>query len=275
MPAHYADAEARRRTVLVAVLNNPFDLRRAAEEGWYRIPQRRAPRRIGADFLAFYLTAGCGQPDLAHHVTYLAPVRRYQLLARRELLPEESNHPRADEYYYRIEIGPLQCLDRPVPAASYRRLTFIHTTLDRLLAAADVVELFRQDDPFEQLWGALREHRLHPLKNRLVGEDVVDIALRARGGYVGINCVESEAGADPSASSAAGAGYALAREQQGALAQPWSRTPPSLQARLLPQGRWSLLALPTGGILQDMDGCLRRIGAALIELGGSLSEPRP
>ena len=267
MPAHYADAEARRRTVLVAVLNNPLDLQRAAEEGWYRIPQRRAPRRIGADYLAFYLTAGCGQPQLAHCVTYLAPVRRYQLLARRELLPQESDHPRADDYYYRIEIGPLQCLEHPVPARSYRRLTFIHTTLDRLLAAADVVELFRQDDPFEQLWGVLREHRLHPLKNRLVGEDVVDIALRARGGYVGINCVES--GAEEAAADQ-GAGQAVAREQQPSLAQLWQRPQPSPSR----SGRWALLALPTSGIAQDMDGCLRRIGAALIELGGSIAEPR-
>ncbi|MEZ4717652.1 MAG: hypothetical protein R2851_16435 [Caldilineaceae bacterium] len=56
MNATYVEHEARRRTVLVAVMNNQEDWRRVAEEGWYRIPQRRAPRRIGADFLAFYQT---------------------------------------------------------------------------------------------------------------------------------------------------------------------------------------------------------------------------
>jgi hypothetical protein len=238
MSAYYADAETRRRTVLVAVLNNQKDLQRAAEEGWYRIPQRRAPRRIGADYLAFYMTSGCSEAGEAHTVAYFAPVRRYQLLTRRDLLPEESDHPRANEYYYRIEIGPLQRLEHPVPARSYRRVTFIHTTLDRLLAAGDVLDLFRRDDPFEQLWGALREHKLHPLKNRVVGDYVVDIALRARGGYLGIRCVED----------------ATAREH---------RLP-------LLQQRWSLLTLPAECIAQDMDGCLRRIGAALIELGGSI-----
>ena len=149
MSTQYASAETRRSSVLVAVLNNAKDLHRAAEEGWYRIPQRRAPRRIGADYLAFYMTAGCGQEETAHTVTYYAPVRRYQLMARRDLLPEESDHPRAEEYYYRIDIGPLQQLEHPVPARSYRRLTFIHTTLDRLLNAGDVLVLFRQDDPGE------------------------------------------------------------------------------------------------------------------------------
>ena len=253
MAAHYADAEARRRTVLVAVLNNPEDWRRAADEGWYRIPQRRAPRRIGADYLAFYLTNGCGQPEFAHSVPFYAPVRRYQLLTRRELLPQESDHPRANDYYYRIEIGPLLRLAQPVPAASYRRVTFIHTTLDRLLAAGDVVDLFRHDDPFEQLWGALRENRLHPLKNRVVGDQVMDIALRARGGYVGIRCTEDDSGG----------GNAAAREETPAALSGARPGAPAGQ-------RWSLLSLAAGQIAGDLDGCLRRIGAALIELGGSI-----
>jgi hypothetical protein len=242
MSTHYPDAEARRRTVLVAVLNNGEDLRRAASEGWYRIPQRTAPRRIGADYLAFYQTGAFKDQDEAQTVTYYAPTRRYRLLTRREILPAEPNHPRADEYYFRIELGPLQRLERPVPAAKFRRVTFIHTTLERLLTAQDVVELFRQDDPFESLWSALREHRLRPLKNRLVGDQPMDITLRARGGDLGIRCVEESA---------------------------------TQEVRLrLQQDRWEVLSLSTRQITQDLNGCLRRIGAALIELGGSmLNEP--
>ena len=244
MTAPYPDAEARRRTVLVAVLNNADDLRRAAAEGWYRIPQRRAPRRIGADYLAFYQTGAFQDQDEAQTVTYYAPTRRYRLATRRELLPAEAQHPRADEYYYRIDIGPLHRLERPVPATTFKRVTFIHTTLDCLLSASDVRELFRQDDPFEQLWSALREHELRPLKNRLAGDWPMDIALRARGGYLGVNCVED----------------AVARE----TGQP-----------RLPE-RWEILNLPVSRITQDLNGCLRQIGAALINLGGSvLNLPPP
>ena len=56
MSQEYKDPYSLKRTVLVAVVNNQADLRRAASEGWYRIPQRRAPRRVGADYLAFYQT---------------------------------------------------------------------------------------------------------------------------------------------------------------------------------------------------------------------------
>jgi hypothetical protein len=238
MSGQYPDAEMRRRSVLVAVVNNPEDLARVATEGWYRIPQRRAPKRIGADYLAFYQTSAFKAQEEAQTVTYFAATRRYRLATRQELLPAEAGHPRAHDYYYRIDVGPLQRLPRPVPATTYRRITFIHTTLECLLTATDVRDLFQRTDPFEQLWGALREHNLRPLKNRIVGDRPVDIALRARHGYLGINCTED----------------ATAHE-----------------ARLPQVGeQWSLLQLPSSQIQEDLEGCLRRIGAALIALGGSV-----
>jgi hypothetical protein len=238
MSAIYTDVEARRRTVLVVVLNNEADLTRAVDAGWYRIPQRRAPRRIGADYLAFYQTGAFRQQPEAQTISFFAPTRRYRLLTRRELLPDEADHPRANDYYYRIDIGPMERLPLPVRATTFHRLTFIHTTLARLLAAEDVKDLFGVDDPFEQLWSALREHNLRPLKNRLAGERPVDITLRARGGYLGITCQDAHAAQE-------------------------SRQPATTE-------RWEFLHLPTTRITADMPGCLRQIGAALLRLGGSV-----
>ncbi|HXF63096.1 MAG TPA: hypothetical protein VNK95_15835 [Caldilineaceae bacterium] len=241
MSAAYPDAEARRRTVLVAVVNNDADLRRAASGGWYRIPQRSAPQRIGADYLALYQTGAFEGAPEAQTITYYAATRRYRLMTRRELIPEEAGHPRAADYYFRIDLGPLQRLEPPVPSATLRRITFIHTTLDRLLHAQDVRELFIQDDPFLKLWHALRANRLRPLKNRLVDERPVDITLRARGGNLGIVCAEPP--------------------------------PPSIAQAGRPAGgreRWKLLWLSAAHIEQDLDGCLRQIGAALLSLGGSV-----
>lgn len=235
MNATYVEHDARRRTVLVAVMNNQEDMRRVVEEGWYRIPQRRAPRRIGADFLAFYQTGAFGRSEETHTVTYFAPTRRYQLLTRAEMLPQEEDHPRAQDYYFRIDVGPLERLARPVPAATMRRITFIHTTLARLLHADDVRDLFQQDDPFDRLWQALRDVRLRPLPNRIVGDRPQDITLRARGGYLGIRCDEQ---------TRAG--------ENGPLPV-----------------RWSFVTVAPQDIEHDINGCLRKIGAALIDLGGS------
>lgn len=233
----YPDAEIRRRTVLVAVVNNVADLERAAVEGWYRIPQRKAPRRIGADYLAFYQTGAFKAQEEAQSVTYYAPTRRYRLVTRRELLPEEANHPRANDYYFRIELGPLQRLAQPIPAEQFRRVTFIHTTFHHLLSAQRVSDLFYQADPFDRLWHSLRDYKLRPLKNRLVGEIPVDITLRARGGYLGINCSDE------------------------------MRT--GEQRHLPLADRWEFLAFSNRAIEQDLNSCLRQIGAALIALGGS------
>lgn len=239
----YFDVTAQRRTVLVVVLNNALDFARAQNEGWYRIPQRRAPRRIGADFLAFYQTGAFRDQPEAQTISFIAATRRYRLMRRCELLPDELDHPRAEEYYYRIDIGPLQRLERPVPATNFRRVTFIHTTMARLLTATDVKDLFQSESPFEQLWSALREHNLRPLKNRIVGERPVDITLRARGGYVGVNCDDE-----------------------------WT----TQESRLFSLGeRWEFLYFSAAQINGDLQSCLQQIGAALIRLGGSMLHHPP
>ena len=103
--------------VLVAVINNHRDLEIARTEGWYRIPVKRAPSQVGADYLAFYLT-GRFPPEQRHRVTYYAPIRAYRLARRVTLLPDEPDHPRAQDRYFKIEIDPLRELDPRNPLAA-------------------------------------------------------------------------------------------------------------------------------------------------------------
>lgn len=147
------DDEAR---VLVAVVTRPRDLQLAREACWYRIPLKHLPRQLAAEYLAFYQTAAFGEERWA--VRYYAPILRYRIATRRELLPDEADHPRADERYYRLELGPLHTLPLPVPAARLRRITFIATTFGQLRRARDVRELWHpaedQHHTGEGLWGA-------------------------------------------------------------------------------------------------------------------------
>ncbi len=154
MISDYLDIEDEAR-VLVAVVPLPRDLELARAEGWYRVPLARLPARFAADFLAFYQTAAFGAERWA--VRYYAPVLRYRVVSRRELLPAEPNHPRADERYYRVEIGPLRALPLPVPAGRLRRVSFISTTFGQLRRAGDVRELFHPAEdaaPPDDVWGA-------------------------------------------------------------------------------------------------------------------------
>jgi hypothetical protein len=142
--------------VLVAVVNNPDDLLRAQREAWYRIPLAHAPPRMGADFLAFYQTAAF-PPEERWAVRWVAAVRGYRLTTRRELLPEQADHPRADQRYYRVDLGELWPLPRPVPSRRLRRITFIRTTMGRLLEADEINDLWLQGSAQERLWQAIKQ----------------------------------------------------------------------------------------------------------------------
>jgi hypothetical protein len=145
---------------LVVVVNSPADWKIVQTQGWYRIPVKRAPRQIGADLLAFYCTKPLG--DLAWSIRYVAPVLRFDLAQRRDLLPDEPDHPRAEEWYYQVMLGPLEPLPRPVPSRSLRRLTFLPTTLGRLLAAEEINDLWMREPLEERLWRALKGAGLQP-----------------------------------------------------------------------------------------------------------------
>src|SRR5512136_3475010 len=92
-------------SVLIAVMNHASDLERARDEHWYRIPVRSAPKFFPPDYVAFYFTKPFGAD--AFSVRWYAQVRGHELVARRELLPDEARHPRADEPYYKLQLGPL------------------------------------------------------------------------------------------------------------------------------------------------------------------------
>jgi hypothetical protein len=141
--------------VLVAVVNNPRDLEIARLLGWYRIPLRTALKVVAVDYLAFYQTGGFG--DEKWRIQYIAPVRGHELTTRAELLRTELDHPRAKEEYYKIQLGALEPLDKPILADTWRRITFLYTTGEYLFRAATINDLVVQSDERQLLWQALRE----------------------------------------------------------------------------------------------------------------------
>jgi hypothetical protein len=151
-----SDGEPGQSPVLVVILKDPSDLRRALDGGWYRVPLAHLPRRVAADFLAFYQT-GAFPPGERWLVRWYAPVRGYRLATRRELIPEEPEHPHASQVYYKITLGPLQALAPPIPSERLRRITFIPTNLARLLAATEINDLWLRQNAQQRLRAAWDE----------------------------------------------------------------------------------------------------------------------
>jgi len=171
--------------VLVAVMNNGRDFEIARDRGWYRIPVRHAPpSTTEAAVLAFYFTRAFGEEGWAIH--WYAPVRGHELARRRDLLPEEPHHPRADDLYYQLQLGPLVRLERPIPSLRWRRITFIETTWDRFTAAQEINDLFASGA--DGLFVTLKEAGFQPEREYPVREGgveyVVDLAIPCREGTV-------------------------------------------------------------------------------------------
>lgn len=141
--------------VLVCLLPSPRDLEIARLLGWYRIPFRAAPKVVAVDYLAFYQSGSFGEG--AGRIEWMAPVRGHELTTRAELLRDESDHPRAGEEYFKIQLGPLERLPRPVTADKWKRLTFLYTTGEYLLKAQTLNDLVVQSDERQLLWQSLRE----------------------------------------------------------------------------------------------------------------------
>jgi len=141
--------------ILIVILNNPRDLEIVRLLGWYRIPLRSAPKIISVDYLAFYQTKSFGEDKW--QIKYIAPVRGYELTTRRELLQDEPDHPRNQQEYYKIQLGPLVELPNPVRAKKWRRITFLYTTGEHLESADTINDLVLSSEERPIIWQALRE----------------------------------------------------------------------------------------------------------------------
>jgi hypothetical protein len=170
--------------VLVSVMTKPRDLEIARLLGWYRIPLRTAPKVVAVDYLAFYQTGGFG--DDKWRIRYLAPVRGHELTTRAELLQDESNHPRAQEEYYKVQIGPLAQLPQPIMAKSWRRITFLYTTGEYLLGAATINDLVVRSEERQLLWQALRERACQAQSYEISGLEEIDLDPQVLSALLGI-----------------------------------------------------------------------------------------
>ena len=160
--------------ILVAILPHPRDLEIARVLGWYRIPLKTAPKVIEVDYLAFFQTAAFGELS-RWKIEYIAELRGHELTTRLGLFKDEPDHPRAHEEYYRLQVGPLQRLPRPIEAGRWRRVTFLYTTGLHLSRAHTVNDLVVRSEEREVLWRSLRERAM--ATSRYQADDLPENAL--------------------------------------------------------------------------------------------------
>lgn len=145
------------RDCLVAVVNHDADLRRFRDEAWYRIPERALGRSVGRDalqqssVLALYQT-GDITDGLPSSIELWGEISEVETLPRRKLLPDEPHHPAADQLYHQVRLSYIHQLDEPILSRTPRRLAFLRTTRQHLLAASDINDLIIGSPAEEKLW---------------------------------------------------------------------------------------------------------------------------
>jgi len=173
--------------VLVAIMNSHRDFKVARDEGWYRIPVKHAPESTTeAAVLAFYFTRTFGEDKWT--IRWYGPVRGHELVRRRDLFPEDADHPRADDVYYKLQLGPLMELECPIPSFRWRRITFIESSWDRFTAAEEINDLYASGT--DGLYVTLKDAGFWPERELEIREGdatyTVDLAIPCQEGTVAI-----------------------------------------------------------------------------------------
>lgn len=115
--------------VVLALLRRQGDEQRLLQAGTYHLPITHSGLLDEVRAMAWYVPAW--HADTPWSVRYWGTIADRWLTTRRLYLPEEPNHPRADNLYWVVRITHLERLDPVLPSARWRRIG-IH----RLSAAA-------------------------------------------------------------------------------------------------------------------------------------------
>ncbi len=164
--------------VLVAYVPRPEDFELIRLERWYRVPQRHAPKGLHAEYFAFYFGRNFGTQKWA--IYYYARNLGHELVTRIDLFPDQTDHPRVNEPYYKVQLGPILSREHPILSLRWRRVTFIHTTWDRFEDAREINDLFVEGGQYvDRLYATLKEQGIQAERNYRVSEPgaAYDVAL--------------------------------------------------------------------------------------------------
>jgi len=240
-----------RPEVLVCVLKTKRDRELLLNKKWYRIPLKHAPRRR-PEYLAFYqpltFEKKCSKIKLYGRVKF------WRLKKRKELLPEEKKHVRAEQLYLQFFLSRVTKLRRALNNKKGVRISFGFTSLHKLRHSPDVRRLFNIP-PIEDILAKILKKNKIPYypqfrvrrKNRKIYR--MDFALPCRKGWLNVECD----------------GFRWhTRKQQ--------RLKDRRRDKELRKLGWKILRLPEEKIVKNPQLSFRKVRKILQKLGGSHPE---
>lgn len=232
--------------VLVCVLKHKSDLTLLLREHWYRIPALHAPTKKFS-YLAFYEPARFGRQG--KRIRYYARILGHELYPRKILLPQETNHPHAHTPYYRIRLGKIMRLPRPIVNALPRRVSFGFTTMRRLKTARSILDLYAIPDTETIIQRELARNKIKYKAQHHLTLDAkrycLDFAIFCKQGPIAIECDNLKAHDIKS-----------------------QRKKDALKTRHLRRRGWIVIRLREPEIMAHPGACVLKIKKAVHKLGG-------
>lgn len=177
--------------VLVAIVPRKKDWKILREKQWYRIPVKNAPEMVTeAKYLAFYQPKIFGEEKWA--VNYYTRVKELNIVKRLKLLPDEPKHIRAKDDYYKFTIEELKRLPHPIPSKKWRRIVFIPTTLNKLMEAKGINDLYYTSPIEEKLYKIIKKEKIPVERQFFVREGdkryCLDFGIFCKEGKINVEC---------------------------------------------------------------------------------------
>ena len=235
------------KIVLVAVLKNQRDLDILLHERWYRIPVQDCPK-LKFKSIAFYQPALFGKQG--KQIKYYAEVLKSETKKRKDLLPHEPDHPRANEDYYQFWMGEIKELSSPVKNIIPRRVCFGFTTLKKLFKAKDILQIYGVA-PTEQMIEkglslvGIKVNSQHYIIKSSKKRYRLDFAVFCKNGAIAIECDNKKAHSSK---------IQVKKDRAKNI--------------FLRRHGWVVVRLSERKIIFDLPGCVKRVESEVKRFGG-------
>ena len=165
---------------------------RIEKEKWYHIPVESAPKNAtAAEYLGFYFPKVFGE-QYQYKVSYYANVMGVETKKRIELFPDEPEHKKAIKDYFKFSLGNIKELPNPILSKRWRRIVHIPTSLEKLLSAQEINDLWETSPLEEKMYLEMKKRKIEAERQLYikVGNQTycLDFGVFCRKGNIDIEC---------------------------------------------------------------------------------------
>jgi len=239
----------KRTPALVGIIPRKKLWPKIQKERWYHIPVQSAPKnaeKIG--YLAFYFPKVFGD-EYQYKVVYYAKVLGCEVTKRIDLFPDEPAHPRAMDDYFKFSLAEIEKLPSPIPSKKWRRIIHIPTSLEKLLSAEEINDLWDSSPLEEKMYLEMKKREIEAQRQFYVkvGRQFycLDFGVFCRKGNIDIECDGEKYHILPEA---------MTKDRQ--------------RNNELTSAGWSVLRFLGKEINSDIKGCFTTIEKTINNLGG-------